>query len=99
MEWKSFFCLSESVGENRKGDKLYYPEFGENILIYADSKVIGDSKLGNNIIVSANTLIKDAEIPDNSIVFGQSPNLLIKTKCEKEIRDMMSHIWIFEEDK
>lgn len=101
-KWKGnrfFIYQGVTVGGNRKGDKLYYPEFGENILIYADSKVIGDSKLGNNVIVSANALIKDEEIPDNSIVFGQSPNLVIKTKSEKEIKDMMSHIWIFEKEK
>lgn len=100
-KYKKRFCVYQgvTVGGNRKGDIIYYPEFGENVVLYADSKVIGRSKVGNNVIVSANTIIKDASIPDNSIVFGQSPNLVIKTKSEKEIKDMMRHIWIFEEEE
>lgn len=94
-----FVYQGVTVGGNRKGDELYYPEIGENVLLYADSKILGKSKIGNNVIVSVGTIIKDAVIPDNSIVFGQSPNLIIRTKSEKDIKDMMRHIWIFEEDE
>jgi len=47
--------------------------------------VLGDSHIGNNVVISAETYIINENIPDNSIVFGKSPNLIIKTKSEEEI--------------
>lgn len=36
--------------------------------------------IGDNVTLGAGALVKDTDIPSNSIVFGQSPNLIIKTK-------------------
>lgn len=58
----------------------------------SNSKILGKSKIGDNVIVSANTYIKDEDIPDNSLVFGQSPNLVIKKKSIEEIISMRSHL-------
>jgi serine O-acetyltransferase len=44
----------------------------------SNSKIIGDSNIGDNVIIAANTYIKDTNIPNNSIVFGSSPNLVLK---------------------
>lgn len=46
--------------------------------MYANSSFIGKCNIGDNVILSAGTLVKDTDIPSNSIVFGQSPNLIIK---------------------
>jgi len=74
--FKNFFSFSQgcTVGNN----KGFYPTFGENVKMLSDSKVIGDSNIGNNVIIAANTYIKDTSIPANSTVFGSSPNLIIK---------------------
>ena len=66
--------------------------------MYSDSKVIGQSKIGNSVIISANTYIKDENIPDNSIVFGSSPNLTIKRRSNEYMRNIMGQIWIFEKE-
>ena len=58
--------------------KTVYPVLGNNILMYADSKVLGDCKIGNNVILSANACGINENIPDNSVVFGMSPDLVIK---------------------
>lgn len=63
-----------TVGGNRGG----YPEIGKHVLMFSDSKILGLSKIGDNVIVSANTYIKDEDVPSNVIVFGQSPNLCFK---------------------
>jgi serine O-acetyltransferase len=55
-----------------------FPKLGENVAMFSNSKVIGNSNIGNNVIIAANTYIKDTDIPDDSIVFGTSPNLIIK---------------------
>ncbi len=55
--------------------------------------VLGDTKIGNNVVISADTYLLDENIPDNCIVFGKSPNIEIKVKTEQYMKDMTSHIW------
>jgi serine O-acetyltransferase len=56
-----------------------YPTFEDRVGMLVGSKVLGDSYIGRNTIISANTTIIDENIPENSIVFGSSPNLVIKS--------------------
>jgi serine O-acetyltransferase len=72
------FAQNCTVGNN----KGKYPVFGLNVRMKSGSKVLGDCMIGDNVIISANTYIKDMNIPKCSIVFGSSPNLIIKTKPE-----------------
>ncbi len=51
---------------------------GNNITMYSNSKILGKSKIGDNVIIGANAYVKDTDIPDNSMVFGEFPNLIIK---------------------
>lgn len=60
------------------GNKGCYPVIGEHVKMYSNSKILGNSNIGNNVLVSANCYIKDVDIPNNVTVFGQSPNLIIK---------------------
>lgn len=57
-----------------------YPVIGENVTMLAGSTILGNSHIGNNCIISAGTIIKAQDIPDNSIVYGESPELIIKTR-------------------
>lgn len=82
-----------TVGGNRRKGKLCYPIIGEHVLMYSNSSILGDCKIGNNVIIAAGTKIINESIPDNSIVFGQSPELTIKNKDADEIKTMWSHIW------
>ncbi|QDW23146.1 transferase [Flavobacterium sp. KBS0721] len=68
------FTQGCTVGNN----KGIFPTFGKNVKMLSNTKVLGNSKIGNNVIISANTYIKDTNIPDNCMVFGSSPNLVIK---------------------
>ena len=77
-----FFYQGCTVGGNRNKGILEYPVIGENVTMYSDSKIIGNSIIGNNVLISANAYIKNEKIPDSSIVFGQSPNLIIKQRKE-----------------
>lgn len=65
-----------TVGNN----KGIYPTIGENVTMMSGSKSLGNCKIGNNVIISANAYVKDTSIPDNSIVFGSSPALTIKKR-------------------
>lgn len=74
----NFFSFSQgcTVGNN----KGIFPSIGENVKMYSNSKIIGKSTIGNNVIISANTFIKDQDIGSDVIVFGASPNLVMKAK-------------------
>lgn len=72
---ENFFAMQGcTVG----GNKGVYPVIGTNVKMFSNSKIIGDSTIGDNVWVAANTYIKDTNIPSNSMVFGQSPTLIIK---------------------
>ena len=58
----------------------FEPVIGENVTMYAHSKILGKSCVGNNVWISANTYIIDTNIPEQSIVFGSSPNIVIKSR-------------------
>lgn len=74
--YSDYFLFSQgcTIGNN----KGLYPTLGEHVHLLSNSKVIGNSVLGDYVIVSANTFIKDENIPSYSLVFGTSPNLKIK---------------------
>lgn len=88
-----FLYQGTTIGGNRKNGILSYPVIGEHVLMYANSKILGNAHIGNNVIIAANTMIIDEDVPDNCLVFEQSPNLIIKKRSEDEIRSKMSHIW------
>lgn len=61
--------------------------------MYAGASIIGKSKIGNYSIIAADTHIVNQDIPDCCIVFGKSPNIIIKKKTKEEILERMRHIW------
>lgn len=71
-----FFRFGQNctVGNN----KGIYPTLGENVRMFSGSKILGRSKIGDHVILSANAYVKDTDIPPCSIVFGSSPSLVIK---------------------
>ena len=74
----NFFKFTQNctVGNN----KNIFPTIGENVTMTANSMVFGSSKIGDNVIIGVGACVKDEDIPDNSLVFGHSPNLIIKKR-------------------
>ena len=92
--YSDYFTFSQgsTVGNNHG----IYPQFGESVFMLSNSKVLGDCEIGSNVIISANSYIKDTNIPSGSIVFGQSPNLVIKTGREGYVREYAEGIFRYE---
>ena len=88
-----FVYQGTTVGGNRTKGILSYPRIGSNVILFANATVLGDTTIGNNVIVSAETYLKNEQIPNNCIVFGRSPNITIKQKTELEIKEYTNHIW------
>ena len=77
-QYGSHFSFSQNctVGNN----KGVFPILGKNVQMMSGSKILGRCTIGDNVIVAANTYIKDSDIPEDSLVFGSSPNLTIKSR-------------------
>ena len=70
------FSQNCTVGNNNNN----FPIIGNHVTMTANSMILGNSKIGNNVILGAGACVKDQDVPDNSIVFGSSPNLIIKNR-------------------
>ena len=76
-----FFYQGCTVGgTSDKEGNVYYPELEENVRMYANSSILGRCHIGRNVQLGAGALVKNQDVPSDSIVFGQSPNLIIKSK-------------------
>lgn len=77
-QFGNYFAFSQNctVGNN----KNIYPTIGEDVTMKANTMILGDSKIGNNVILGAGACVKDQDIPNDSLVFGSSPNLIIKKR-------------------
>lgn len=76
-----FFYQGCTVGGTYdKAGNIHYPIIEENVKMYANSSILGKCHIGKNVQIGAGALVKNQDVPDNSIVFGQSPNLIIKKR-------------------
>lgn len=79
-----FFYQGCTVGGTRdKEGNLFYPELGKNVHMYSNSSILGNCHIGNNVNIGAGCIVKNQDVPDNSTVFGQSPNLIIKKRINE----------------
>lgn len=66
-----------TIGSKDKfANKEQYPKIGDNVIIYANSVLIGNIIIGNNVIIGAGSIVTTS-IPDNSIAAG-NPCRVIK---------------------
>lgn len=54
-----------TLGQN----KGQYPLIGDNVVIYAGAKVIGDITIGNNVVIGTNAVVTH-DVEDDAIVCG-----------------------------
>lgn len=70
------FAQNCTVGNNNG----IYPTIGSKVRMCANSMILGNCIIGNNVTLGANCCVKDETIESDTIVFGSSPNLIIKYK-------------------
>lgn len=77
-DYGDYFQFSQNctVGNNHSS----YPKLGERVTMMSGAKVVGASVVGNDVVLSANCYVKDAHIPNKTLVFGSSPDLILKPK-------------------
>ncbi len=86
-KYGNYFMVHQSctVGSNVED---VYPILGEGVVMYAGSGIIGKSKLGNNCWLAYGAVLKNENVPANSIVFERSPKAVIKRTKRSVIRDL-----------
>lgn len=71
-----YFLHNCTVGENHG----FWPIIGDHCTLSAGSAIIGNCHVGNNVTLGAGCIVKNQDIPNDVLCFGQSPNLIIKPK-------------------
>jgi serine O-acetyltransferase len=51
-----------------------YPAFKEGAILYSGCTVLGSCRLGENVVLAANSMLISTDVPDNSLVLGQYPH-------------------------
>lgn len=64
---------------NKENGVQKFPVIGNNVIIYTNSIVLGDIKVGNNVIIGAGSFV-DKNIPSNSIVYNKKDLVIRKIK-------------------
>ncbi|MBT5240529.1 MAG: serine acetyltransferase [Rhodospirillaceae bacterium] len=82
-----YFCAYQnvSVGADLDGN---HPIFGDGVVMYGGSRIVGKVTVGDNCLISAGTLILGGDIPPNHVVFGQHPNVEAKATRHKVIENI-----------
>ena len=86
------FAQGCTVGNNHGA----YPRFGESVFMMSDSKVIGDCRIGDYVIIGANACVKDEDVPAGSLVFGRSPDLVVKEGRMDYVRSHAEGVFRYE---
>ncbi len=94
-QYGDYLCVYQgvTVGANFRRETCIYLVLGDFVTLYANATVLGESRIGNQVVVAANAFVMNENIPDHCVVFGSSPNLTIRTYSEKEMQDKFMRIW------
>ncbi len=62
------------------GDQGQYPVFGERVVLFVGATVLGACRIGSGVAIGANSFVGNADVPADSLVTGQSPQLSIRPR-------------------
>lgn len=65
------FYQGVTIGTTTEGK---YPVFSNKCILYSNASIIGNCKLGDNVIIASNSSLINCNIEDNCTLLGQFPN-------------------------
>jgi serine O-acetyltransferase len=71
--YKDFLVVYQNCTVGAVNDN--YPRLGKGTILYSRSSVIGNCTMGDNVVLAANALVLDSDVPANTVVVGQHPAL------------------------
>lgn len=64
-----FVTHNVTIGRDIRGKRKGVPTFGDRVVIRTNSTVVGNIKIGNDVLIAPNTFV-NFDIPDHSVVVG-----------------------------
>ena len=64
--------IGSDLGKNGTGGK--YPSFGKGLVLLANTTIVGDCEIGDNVTFGAHSFLRNKKIESNTIVVGHWPN-------------------------
>lgn len=85
-QYGNFFVAYQNctIGSTFKDGKYIYPLFGDNVIMYARSAVIGSCHIESNVVIAANSFVLNSQVDANSVVTGNYPHLAISKRTKME---------------
>lgn len=83
----NYFLFMQSCNLGINNDKA--PVLGEGVVMWQGSKIVGNCRIGSHVMFAANSYVKDMDVPDNSIVYGQYPNNVIKENQQEKVMKVL----------
>jgi serine O-acetyltransferase len=84
-KYDDYFVVTHgvTVGSNSKWEA---PTLGKRIVMYPNSSIIGNATISNDTCFSMGSRLMDIDTFPNSLVFGESPNIVLKKQKEAKIQ-------------
>lgn len=69
-----FVTHGVTIGRDVRGKRKGVPTFGDRVCVRANSTVVGNVKIGNDVLIAPNTFV-NFDVPDHSIVIGNPASI------------------------
>lgn len=89
-EFSDYLCVYQGVTIGANLNDVY-PTIGRGVALYAGSMVMGASRVGDNCMIAAGSLLMDMEVPDNHVAFGRHPHVELRPNRRDVIRDIFKY--------
>lgn len=70
-----FITHGVTIGRDIRGKRAGVPTFGDRVCIRANSTVVGNIMIGNDVLIAPNTFV-NFDVPDHSIVIGNPAKII-----------------------
>jgi serine O-acetyltransferase len=86
--YADYFIAYQNVGVGADPFTFERPSFGEGVVMYGGSRVLGPAKIGSNCLISAGASLIGITVPDNHVAFSLFPNISAKPTRHHVKRDI-----------
>lgn len=70
-----------TIGKSHMGNRKGWPTIGDNCIIFAGAKIIGNIVVGDNCVIGTNAVVLN-DVPNNAIVAGVPAKIIGYNKGE-----------------
>ncbi|WP_233448399.1 serine O-acetyltransferase [[Clostridium] innocuum] len=71
-----------TIGRDIRGKRKGVPTIGNRVAIRANSTVVGNIKIGDDVLIAPNTFV-NFDVPSNSIVIGNPAEIIFRDNASE----------------